>query len=111
MSDDEESSPKKAKFSFHPTPKGKQINLPKCKGSIMRAVSYPSGHSKYVDVHHLECLLRHKVDDPYKKGSRLDSIVMKCCIVLQIALHAKHELLLGHTIILLSHPLAQLSNL
>ena len=71
MSDDDEPSPKRAKFSFHSTPKGKQIKVLKRKGSIMRAVSHPSGHRHYVDVDHLAYLLRHKVDDPYQKGSRL----------------------------------------
>ena len=71
MSDDDETSPKRAKFSFHSTPKGKQINVQKPKGSIMRAVSNPSGHRHYVHVDHLAYLLRHKVDDPYQKGTRL----------------------------------------
>ena len=71
MSDDDEPSPKRAKFSFHSTPKGKQINVQRRKGSIMRAVSHPSGHKHYVHVDQLAYLLRHKVDDPYQKGSRL----------------------------------------
>ena len=73
MSDDDEyeTNPKKAKFSFHSTPKGKQINVQRRKGSIMRAVSHPSGHKHYVHVDQLAYLLRHKVDDPYQKGSRL----------------------------------------